>query len=185
MSERDELDLLIDSALADYAEPRPGLERRMLARISTKPMPFFRYRWVLAIAAPVVVCVLLFAYLVLRTPHSQPGNLAYTPAEPPPARVEAMPVHNPAPKSLTTTHIRRVSHKADRVLQNTVPRPKLDVFPTPQPLSTGEQALIRFVAQATEADRKALVEAQQRVDQPLDISAIRIPPLQLPEDDNH
>ena len=33
MPERDELERLIDSELASYAEPRAGLEQRVLARL--------------------------------------------------------------------------------------------------------------------------------------------------------
>jgi hypothetical protein len=44
-------------------------------------------------------------------------------------------------------------------------------------MTSEEQALTRFASEASEADRKALVESQQRVGEPLNISAIRIAPL--------
>ncbi len=36
MPERDDLDRLLDSALATYAEPRRGLEKRILARVCSR-----------------------------------------------------------------------------------------------------------------------------------------------------
>ena len=183
MPERDELDTLIDSALSTYAEPRPGLEQRMLARISGEVgRSTRRRRFLLALAAPVVACLLLFAYLFVKSPHSQPGQMAYTPAEASPAHVETAPVHEPAPKSLSAAPDRRVSYHNHRVPQNTIPRPKLDIFPTPQPLDPGEEALTRFAAQAPEAERKAFVEAQQQADAPLHIAAIHIQPLESPDE---
>ena len=183
MPERDELDTLIDSALSAYAEPRPGLERRMLARISGEVgRSSRRRRFLLALAAPVVACLLLFSYLFVKAPHSQPGHMAYTPAQPSAAHVARTPVHEPAPKLLSTTSGRRANHHKERVPQNTIPRPKLDIFPTPHPLNPGEQALTSFAAQAPEADRKAFIEAQQQADAPLHIAAIHIKPLELPDE---
>jgi hypothetical protein len=45
-------------------------------------------------------------------------------------------------------------------------------------MTAEEQALSRFAAEASEADRKGLVEDQGRVDKPLNISAISVAPLQ-------
>ncbi|HEY2468740.1 MAG TPA: hypothetical protein VGI45_12990 [Terracidiphilus sp.] len=187
MSERDELDQLIDLALANYAEPRAGLEQRMLARISLQVVQSPRRRWVLvaAIAVPAIAVLLLLSYLIPWSLRRQPGQMAYTP------KVSSVAPHVTvlAPHAVRVpTPPRRIRPRvqaSDRVLSNAIPRPKLDVFPAPQPLSTGEQALVSFVAQASEDDRKALIEDQKRVDEPLNISAIRIPPLQLPEGNQH
>lgn len=181
MPERDDLDLLIESALADYAEPRAGLEQRMLARISGKVENSSPRRWLFVASAPAAAVLILLGYLMVRTPHSQPGQMADHPAIPSVAPVIPPATSRPTGKSAT---IRRVRHKesaADRASNNQVLRPKLDVFPTPQPLNAEEQAMSKFVAQSSDADRKALVEAQQRIDEPLKISAIRIAPIQSPE----
>jgi len=185
MPERDDLDHLIDSALTSYAEPRPGLEQRTLARISAEAPGSSRRRWIFAaIAAPAVAALIFLIYLLPKTPHSQPGQMAHTPATPSVAPVVATPALRITGKAETKHRIRQREQITDRAVNSADSRPKLDVFPTPQPLSAGEQSLIRFGAQAREADRKALVEAQQRLDEPLKISAIRIPPLQSPEE-NH
>jgi hypothetical protein len=185
MPEPDDLDQLIDAALASYGEARVGLEQRVLTRISSQAVRSSRRKWVFAVlAAPAVAALIFLGYLVSRTPHSQPGQMAYAPPMPSAAPVVTAPALLVAPKAAAPGHIRQihqVDQITDRASNNAISRPKLDVFPTPQLLDAGEQALIRFVAQAPEADRKALVEGQKRIDEPLNITAIRIPPLQFPE----
>jgi hypothetical protein len=58
------------------------------------------------------------------------------------------------------------------------PLPKLDVFPTPRPLTAEEQALAVFISHASDAERKALIESQKQFQAPISIAAIRIPPLE-------
>jgi hypothetical protein len=60
--------------------------------------------------------------------------------------------------------------------------PKLNVFPTPQPLTPSEKALVTYIAHAPEAERNALVDAQKQMDAPLSIAAIDIQPLEPPEE---
>jgi hypothetical protein len=59
--------------------------------------------------------------------------------------------------------------------------PKLDVFPSPQPLSPEEKALVSFAARAPEPVRQALIDAQTQADAPLNIAAIEIQPLDPPD----
>lgn len=187
MPERDELDRLIDSALGDYAEPRAGLEQRMLARVAGDAARPSRRLWILAaFAVPAALVLLLVSYLVPWNLHQQPGRMAYTPAAPKVATpVVTAPEQPTSRRALPSRHIRAREVSDDRAASNPVPRPKLDVFPTPQPLTGEEQALVRFVTQTAEPDRKALIAAEQQVDEPLNISAIRIPPLQLTDENQH
>jgi hypothetical protein len=59
----DELDRLLDEALASYSseEPRPGLERRVLKRVRAERAPrrFGWWRW--AVAVPVLASLLALA----------------------------------------------------------------------------------------------------------------------------
>lgn len=183
MPERDELDQLIDLALATYAEPRSGLERRTLARLSNHAARSARKRWAFpAIAVLTAAALVLLGFLVTKGPRSQSSQMAYAPAI-----TSAPAVSAPAPPETGSSLPHRIRQRGRAVkltANNAVPRPKLNIFPTPQPPVAGEQALIRFAAEAPEADRRALVEAQPQVDEPLKISAIRIPPLQS-LDENH
>src|SRR5579863_4811603 len=186
MPEQDEIDLLIDSALRDYAEPLSGLEQRMVARISPHELSS-RRRWLfVAIAAPAVAAlILLLAYLVPWTLHPNPDQMAHAPSVPAVAPVITTTPKSAARDVVPSHHLRHQDRSGNRALSNLTSRPKLDVFPTPQPLNSEEEALTRFATEASEADRRALVEAKQRVDEPLNISAIRIPPLQSPEDNQN
>jgi hypothetical protein len=58
-------------------------------------------------------------------------------------------------------------------------KPKLDVFPLPQPLSPEEQALYAFATQVPEKQRQAILDAQKDIDAPLNIAAIHIQPLEV------
>lgn len=181
MPEKDEIDLLIDSALRDYAEPRLGLEQRMVARISPHALSS-RRRWLfVAIGAPTAAALIpLLAYLVPWTLHPKPDQMAHAPS------ISAVaPVVTTTPKSAARNVVPSHHLRQQDRLSNQTSRPKLDVFPTPQPLNPEEEALTRFATEASETDRRALVEAKQRVDEPLNISAIRIPPLQSPEDNQN
>jgi hypothetical protein len=72
------------------------------------------------------------------------------------------------------------SHSSAQAAKS-APLPKLDVFPTPQPLTPQEQALAVFAIHGPEPERKALAKAQQQIDAPLSIAAIHIPPVQSPD----
>lgn len=190
MHEKNELDLLIDSAIATYGGAEEGLEDRILARAAemqdTRRL-VRRRLWMLAIAVPVAACLLL----LILVPHW---------------RVESPPKENagpysttarnvqPAPAPLAGTTRQESQHGAKQSPIRIAPAaarqkvmghpslPKLDVFPTPQPLSPEEQALLAFATQAPDKDRRAVVDAQQSQDAPLAIASIKIPPIAPPEE---
>jgi hypothetical protein len=168
---QDHLDLLIDSALSTYAEPRAGLETRVRTNISahltTRPA---HRRWLgFAIALPIAACLILLLLLVPRhnriEPVHQAQNTPVPPAQSAPqttiARTTKTPARTPQPR-LIAAH---------------APLPKLDVFPTPQPLSPEEQALAHFVAHTPPSEIKSLQDAQQKLDEPLNIAEIQIQPI--------
>jgi len=59
--------------------------------------------------------------------------------------------------------------------------PKLDVFPTPQPLTPEEQAVAISAFQIPAAEFQAVVVGQQQEDAPVSIAAINIQPLEPPD----
>lgn len=183
MPERDDadpmFDRLIDSALADYAEPRPGLEQRLLARISgNAERASHRRRLLVALAAPVALSLLILAYVFQRASNPQHTQVAVAPA----ASAAPQPgVSTPAkhPTRDPVSHVYKHSAKRlpDRARLNVPERPKLDTFPTLKPLSESERAITTFAAEASEAERKALVTPNQELTEPIRITAIHIPPL--------
>src|SRR5258708_16679208 len=95
--------------------------------------------------------------------------------------------HATAPTGITETGRTHVAfartRKPHAPVAPTPALPKLDVFPSPQPLTPQEQALVVFVAQAPETERKAVAEAQQKIKAPISVAPIHIPPLHSPIND--
>jgi hypothetical protein len=190
MREKDDLDLLIDSALSTYADPGPGsrLEDRVLLTLTAvrTDTPRVRARWrrrwlPWAVAIPVAAGLLLFWL-------SPKSNKPLPASEPPEAHEAAAPAIAPYPRS--SSEIRpKVQHKhAVRITQpappvqtaQAAPLPKLDVFPTPQPLTAEERALVLVVTETPLPAREALVETQRLDAVPVRIAEIQIPPLEPP-----
>jgi hypothetical protein len=170
---QDHLDLLIDTALSTYAEPRTGLEARVLANLSA---PHTRRRWLpFAIALPIAACLLLLL-LYPRHPRTEPVHQAqHSPAP----QIQAGPQNSIAQAAHTPSRQPQPRVVAARIPRTQpTPLPKLDVFPTPQPLTPEEQALVHFVTPAPPSEIQSLEEAQKKKDEPLHIAEIQIPPLE-------
>ena len=182
MPDHDHLDLLLRSAVSTYGDPGSGLAQRVLARISAEVAPAPRHRWLpWAIALPAAACLLLLLVLLGHKPAHTPTTLArqtYQSQQPPPVAAHAEPV--PALRSKAHLLEARPHHTAAGA--KPAPLPKLDVFPTPRPLTREERAMVVFVAQAPESERKALIEAQEQFDAPLSIAAIQIPAIEPPQE---
>ncbi|MFP5209968.1 MAG: hypothetical protein ACLGRW_11835 [Acidobacteriota bacterium] len=187
-------DVLIDAALATYADPGPdsGLDRRVMARIaeariSAEAAPAPRHRWLpWAIALPVAACLLLFLLMLsgpkpLHSPASTPEQASQSQEAP---IVVARTAPSTAPQAVPAHRAKAPGHeprsRAAALAAKPAPLPKLDVFPTPRPLTPEEQALVEFAAHATKAERESFFAAQQQADEPLHIAAIQIPPIEPP-----
>jgi hypothetical protein len=191
MSERDELDRLIDSELGRYAEPRGGLEQRILASVeaaSPVRLAFFRAwrRWVIAAAiTAAVVLSIAIPRLMYQETSTTTAHVAI-PEHAPAARAKVITPEpevqlHPVPKVANTTpHVARAS-RSNRIAETTT-RPKLDRFPAPQPLSPQEQALVAIATAPSASARETLIASQHQLDAPLHISAIDIPPITAPDE---
>jgi hypothetical protein len=147
-----ELDRTLDAALAKYAavEPRAGLEQRVLANLSAvrAQVPERAWqRWSAAVALAAVVVVAVALALRSGRP-AQPVVVKHTPAttqsprEPQrsAANGDAKSVH---PQAHKPNH--RTLARSDQPKAVVAAIPKLDQFPSPQPLSEQELALARYV----------------------------------------
>jgi hypothetical protein len=195
MREKDDLDLLLDSALATYADPGPdsGLENRVLAALSavqSEPRTVITLRsrrWLpWAIAVPIAASLLLLWLLIAhhrQLPTSAPQQarqFAPGPIAPPAAPP------NQLRRAVPRRHTVRITQPPSSVqTAQAAPLPKLDVFPTPKPLTPEEQALVGVAAQTPQPIREALVQAQSQDDSPVRIAAIHIPPLEPPDSGQH
>ncbi len=182
MPENDELDLLLDSALSTYGDPGPntGLEDRVLNALSAaresgdraSAVARPRRRWLpWAIAIPVAAGLMLLWVSTVRTHHT-PGTA--------PSAEEGV--------SKTTRPRRRLAE--GRVVSeveaaHAAPLPKLDVFPTPQPLTAEERAAVAAVNSRPDAEREALLAAQKQAGAPLSVADLHIPPLEITDTGNH
>lgn len=191
--DRDDLDTLLDAALATYvdSEPSPGLTPRILAAASDldRRLSLGWLSWgVPALAAALLMTIFLAHRPAERRETSQPTADLSAPCVP--ASAERTP----------DTSGNRIAAEATPHLGSTAPRkarsvrttaqiqpllPRRDVFPTPTPLSPEEQALAALVNRNPE---KVARQVAQSFDhgpeppiEPLRIAAIHIPPLNPPD----
>jgi len=189
MPESDEFDLMLRSALDTYADPGPesGIEARVLARVSAEAVAAPRRRWLpWVVALPVAAgLLLLFVLFEFRPAHrpSDDSGLAHPSHQPliNTARPELSTALRPDPVLRGNGPHARPRPRMETVAAEAAPLPKLDVFPTPQPLTPEEQAFVVFAARAPQSERQALIEAHKQAEAPLSIAAIQIQPLDPPD----
>jgi len=180
MLERDDLDRRLDSALATYAEPRTGIEQRILARIceARDAGRASRRRWLLWAVTIPAFCILLYIVIPGPTKNREKSEEQVAkelqPSRPAGEGSQKEPLH-------AAMHLRRQTESIKPHAAAVPAQPKLDVFPAPRPLSAQEQALIRLADQTPELQRAALATPEQE-DAPLQISAIQIPPISPPDE---
>ena len=148
-----ELDHMLDTALAKYAaaQPRTGLEERVLANLwseQTRVPHGAWWRWGLAGAvASIVVVAVLFGWRSVRT---TPPLIATHPSAVP--RSSSRPVTQVARSGENAIRPERhapnrsgISHRSQLTVATADP-PKLDQFPSLRPLSEQEKMLLDYVA---------------------------------------
>jgi len=186
-----EVERLISASLVRYGDPSPDsdLARRILSQIATQPPHVATHRllrWavVLPIAACLIAAFSFFelrlvqapnnladrAQVVARPSNNSPVGLAHTPHRETPREKRPTVARNGAQREIAVVMAKEKAH----------PLPKLDVFPTPQPLTPAEKALLQFASSAPVSDDKPLIEAQRQVETPVTIVAIKIQPIELP-----
>jgi len=151
------LDHELDAALAKYAavEPRAGLEERVLEslRVKRARVPDRAWwRWSVAGAlATVVVMAFALAWMSGKPSHSfvvnHPSTTAQSPKEPAKQsglKISENQTYSPEHGAIRSAAIHRSPPKVMAA------NPKLDKFPSPQPLSAQELALAKYVSQFPE-----------------------------------
>ena len=156
------LDDQLDAALAKYAavEPRAGLEERILAHLQverTRPTHAAWWRW-----ATVAACALVLAALLAwRLDRSGQNRVVRHPAIPQrqvQSQVEANAANTRRP---SPPPMRKHRRNAEQAPATVAAQPKLDQFPSPQPLSAQEKLLADYVADHPE---QAVLMAQARME---------------------
>jgi hypothetical protein len=159
----DNLDTLIDAALASYTslEPRPGLEQRILASVAAAGRPRrwgWRPLWALAAAAALIAVVAI--PLVFRSARPTVAVLH------PPAVAQHFPQSAPAPA--TPARYTLASHARPAATQSEVSHPLAQS-------SSGRLASMASAAPVT----IALIRNQPLTDEPIHVKPISIAPIQI------
>jgi hypothetical protein len=139
------LDALLDNSLREYgdAEPRVGLENRVWANLRSELEHGARERrwWVLGTAVAAVTAVIsIWVWMARTVPNATQATINV-------ARLAAPVMSPPAQHASPVRQANRRPHPArPKVLNKSeTGEPKLDVFPSPQPLSEQEAMLQRYV----------------------------------------
>jgi hypothetical protein len=150
----------LDRALAKYAavEPRTGLEDRVLANLRARRRQSLERNWWRWSAAVALAAMIIVAAVVLRSSWPSQPIISTHPsptrsAKEPPAEV-AFNAIRPKQTSGSKARPGRKSQPVEKAL------PKLDQFPSPQPLSEEELALARYV-QSFPKEATLIAQAQR------------------------
>jgi hypothetical protein len=146
----DQLDRMLDAALATYAsvEPRAGLEERVLANVQAQRAKVTSHpwwRWSAVTAAAILVVAIMLAWRAGRSSHPAIANHPAVTA--PGASEPETQVVLSSGTSQAQQPARRTSSHRSHPSSVVAAAPKLDVFPSPQPLSEQEQILAAYVTQ--------------------------------------
>jgi hypothetical protein len=152
---RTPLDDQLDAALAKYAavEPRAGLEQRILANLKAQERPVTNpiwWRWAAVPAVALVITMLVF----WRAEKHRPEQVVQHPANPSQksqpqiANRDTSGSQEQSPVRVAVRRPRkRASSRVTLAVGEASAKPKLDQFPSPQPLSQEELVLARYAAE--------------------------------------
>jgi hypothetical protein len=171
MAEREKqrpLDELLDSLLATYsdAEPRPGMEKRLLATLravslSANTSQRLAWRWLLAgAAAGAVTAVVVFAVYWRQIPATPQLPRIEMAGPPPPLLYPAHSIPRGSGQEQKISHAPR----RDLAMPATVADVRQEIFPSPTPLSEQERLLMRYLASTPRRE----VAAHSHKDEPMD-----------------
>ena len=154
---QDELDRMLDAALAKYAsEPRAGLEERVLANLrneSARVPDRAWWRWsAIAAVAAVIVTVLALSLRPDKPSRTVVVNHSSTPTKAPKDRGTEIVsnAHKNGTRPARPSTARKPAMRPPPPEVAIASAPRLDQFPSPQPLSEQEKILQNYVAQNPE-----------------------------------
>lgn len=146
------LDEWLDAGLRQYgqAEPRLGLETRILARVRAERenAPTRRWLWWPALAGLTAILLIgVGVFLVkskdsgVQSPLAKGSQAPLEQKAPEPSQAKGSPIQQASSRRIRTIPRPARSHVAEPVLA------RLDQFPSPQPLSEQEVILARYLEQ--------------------------------------
>ncbi len=179
------VDELLDSALARYrsAEPRPGLEERVLGRLRAEPepKPWLGWTWRLAAGVAVFAIVVATAHWArwtvfapgtpARISGGSPTEMSKSSASVSVSRSEVTkPVASPTARKMKSRTVRQAALRR-------VAEPRGDVFPSPAPLSEQERLLIAYLKLNSSRALLAFHSGDEEIEE-IQIKPLEIKPLE-------
>jgi hypothetical protein len=148
LTKREPRDDQIDAALAKYAaEPRAGLEERLLAhlRAQWKGSPGMAWwPWAGVVAAAILIAT--FLLWKLESPrHERTVRRQPSPQQETQPQIAAHPALPKIGQPAVRVSVRRWRRHRAREAREIAAAPKLDQFPSPQPLTPEEKMLLEYV----------------------------------------
>jgi hypothetical protein len=193
MNDRDEFDLLLDSALATYANPEPS--HSLAARILTTTRninrrPFVRWLpWTIPALAALLLAVLFIRHHAFSSRTGSPVTARLSSVPGTLQSASRVPSISGSKARTAPPAVRANLSQFDKAMRVPTPRtellPRQEVFPTPAPLTPQEQALAALVNRnASDVSSQVAQSAPRNQEQPIEplsIAAIHIPPLNPPD----
>ncbi len=157
----DRLDQWLDTGLHEYgsAEPRVGLEGRVLANLATERARATTRRWWVWGAAAAMVCVGVALWLGGMNHRSPVGDVASNAASAG-QKTGAANGHPEVERPVVGEVHRRVRPGATKVIE-VAREPRLIQFPSPRRLGEQEQLLVRYVE---ESPSEAVLVAKEQAE---------------------
>lgn len=188
------VDQLLDSALSNHraAEPRPGLEARLLERVrAANEESAGTKAWKLWIAAAATVVVMFVAIRVANRPHSpavetsQAANAV--PSAPPKETLTGSSGAAPSTgNSIPIVEPKRVAHgdsRPPRRLKDSSRQVEAhhwpSQFPTPAPLTAEEKALVQYVRETPPKVLAASLSPHLSDSRPMEIEPVKVSSIQI------
>jgi hypothetical protein len=175
-----EIDEILNAALSSYSmeSPRPGLEQRVLNCVKYEGR-HFRKSWLRPASVMVASACLLLA--VISIPE------IWRPAPPRSGAVPSAKLVQTSPPLPATVHLKKIeplklSRKreqpnAEKLVRRERRLPKLDLFPSPTPLTSEEHVLLVLATYSPQNVPKSLLKSGRAAEQPIQIEPIKIEPL--------
>ena len=163
LRDNEHLDRWLDSALQKYgeAEPRAGLEGRVLANLRTAAESSTRaWRWWPVFAVMAAIFVVGAAIYLGGAHQGAENNMASVPTPDslqPQSPITSVNVPTLTAASANAAHKKRAQPTREFPLAKIEPR--LERFPAPRPLTSQEQLLARYIQDRPE-EAKRLAQAQ-------------------------
>ncbi len=179
--ERDRLaERWMDAALrrTAQAEPRPGLEQRILAQLAAAEnqpaqapwwrFPMFRFALPVMAAALVLVLVLTLSRHATNAPAVNTAGTTAVQARPqsPPSTTVSANASPAATVRSSPQRTRRTQRKPQRgSMVVALSAPRLEQFPAPSPLSEQEQLLLRYLQRTPVTEIAAVIAENRRFEE--------------------